>query len=74
MANILWSKCGGGRGLNGCENPQDVAAIQKEIRHARVHVQSFQTSAHPSVGSQDGCSFLDFTVAGDEGTGLYGLK
>ena len=50
-----------------------VAAIQ-EIRHARVHVWSFQTSVHPSVGSRDGCSFLDFTVAGDEGTGLYGLK
>ena len=50
------------------------SAIQKEIRCAQVHVRSFQTSAHPSVDIQVGCSFLDFTVAGDEGTGLYGLK
>ena len=65
---------GGGRGGVEWMWDKTVDTVQKEVNHAQVDVLSFQTSVHPSVGGQVGRSFLDFTVADDEGPGLCGPK
>lgn len=64
----LWEHTGGEAEKMQEFRGETVAIVQREMRHARMVVLSSQISAHPSVGSQGGQSFLDYHVAADEST------